>query len=48
MKSHILDDGTDVKSLIEGYITVTPLQFDLTAQSALAELQRETWELDLG
>ena len=45
MKSHILDDETDVKSLLEGYITVTPLQFDLTAQSALAELRSESWEL---
>lgn len=45
MKSHVLDDATDVKSLLDGYITVTPLQFDMTAQTALAELQRETWEL---
>ena len=45
MKSHVLDDATDVKSLLDGYITVTPLQFDMTAQAALNELRGETWEV---
>lgn len=44
MKSHVLEDSTDVKSLLDGYITVTPLQFDLTAQTTLAALRHETWE----
>lgn len=34
--------GTDVEALAEGYITVTPLKFDLTDHVRLKEL--ETWE----
>lgn len=45
LKSHALDPGTDVQNLLDGFITVTPLQFDMTAQAALADLRREKWEL---
>lgn len=37
---------TDVVALNEGYITVTPLQFDLTDHARMAEVQRWTWTLD--
>jgi 5'-nucleotidase len=35
---------TDVTALAEGYITVTPLQFNLTHEERLRELQSWTWQ----
>jgi 5'-nucleotidase len=34
---------TDVTALDEGFITVTPLQFDLTNHQKLQEMQTWTW-----
>ena len=34
---------TDVTSLCEGYITVTPLHFDLTRYDAIAEISKWNW-----
>ena len=36
---------TDVTALAEGYITVTPLKFDLTDHARLADLQSWTWSV---
>jgi 5'-nucleotidase len=36
---------TDVTALAEGYITVTPLQFDLTAHSRLQQLRQWEWKV---
>jgi 5'-nucleotidase len=36
---------TDVTALAEGYITVTPLQFDLTQKGLLQEMNAWTWRL---
>jgi 5'-nucleotidase len=36
---------TDVTALAEGYITVTPLQFDLTHAALLEQMSRWTWRL---
>ncbi|MBM4074838.1 MAG: 5'/3'-nucleotidase SurE [Planctomycetes bacterium] len=47
LKSHVLDPNTDIQSLLDGYITITPLQFDLTAVEVLRELRRESWEFPL-
>ncbi len=41
---HLEGPETDVSSLAEGYITVTPLHFDLTRHDLLGEL--EGWELN--
>jgi len=38
--------GTDVGALAEGYVSVTPLQLDLTAYRALTNLN--TWQWDDG
>jgi 5'-nucleotidase len=38
-----LEPGTDITALAEGYVSVTPLSLDLTADSALAVL--EGWSL---
>ncbi len=37
LESHALDPGSDVAELRNGYVTVTPLRFDLTEASLLAE-----------
>jgi 5'-nucleotidase len=38
--------GTDVEALAEGYITVTPLKFDLTDHAQLAALQAREWKVE--
>ena len=38
--------GTDVEALADGYITVTPLKFDLTDHTKLAELQTQKWNVE--
>jgi 5'-nucleotidase len=37
---------TDVTALEEGYITVTPLQFDLTDRVLLEQMQGRSWRLE--
>lgn len=37
---------TDESALAEGYVTLTPLQFDLTHHTALAALRQQSWTLD--
>lgn len=44
--SGVADPGTDFGALAEGYVSITPLQLDLTAISAVQTI--ETWELSLG
>ncbi len=39
------EDDTDVAALRDNYITVTPLQFDLTRYTQLSEWRARTWEL---
>ena len=41
---HLEGPETDVTSLCEGYITVTPLHFDLTRYDTIAELSRWKWQ----
>ena len=36
---------TDITSLAEGYVTLTPLDFDLTKRNTLAEMQRWSWKM---
>src|SRR6185295_2816907 len=36
---------TDLTALQKGYLTLTPLDFDLTKRAILAEMER--WEIDL-
>ena len=38
--------GTDVEALAEGYITVTPLKFDLTDHVKLGELAAGEWRVE--
>ena len=39
------EDDTDVAALRNGFITVTPLQFDLTNYRTLGQWEKRTWEL---
>lgn len=43
--SHARDDGTDIALLQEGYVTVTPLHFDLTERPVLSEIAETEWFL---
>ena len=40
------EDDTDVAALRDKYITVTPLQFDLTHYPMLREWQDKEWRID--
>lgn len=48
LKSHELAPGSDVKELLDGYVTVTPLHFDLTETGVLEELNQSGWDLTTG
>jgi 5'-nucleotidase len=39
----IIEEGTDFGALKAGYVSITPLQLDLTARSAMAVLKKWTW-----
>jgi 5'-nucleotidase len=41
--SGVPDDGTDIGALSQGYVSVTPLQLDLTAHQLLKHMQEWTW-----
>jgi 5'-nucleotidase len=45
IKNHAMEPGTDLKELAEGYITLTPLHFDLTEQQMVRDLQQQEWKL---
>ena len=37
------EEGTDYGALLAGYVSITPLQLDLTARQAVAELEKWKW-----
>jgi len=43
MPSGIPERGTDIGALAEGYVSVTPIQLDLTAYHAIPDLNTWTW-----
>jgi 5'-nucleotidase len=43
---HKIEPGSDVEGAADGYITLTPLHFDLTDRRRLAETFGRTWPLD--
>jgi 5'-nucleotidase len=45
VKNHELDPGTDVKEIEDGYVTMTPLHFDLTEGALLETLGGGEWNL---
>jgi 5'-nucleotidase len=42
--SGVPEDGTDVGALNEGYVSITPLQMDMTAYNMMAEVSAWKWE----
>ena len=40
----IAEEGTDVGALSEGYVSITPLQLDLTHDKAMDVLRKWTWD----
>lgn len=39
----VVEDGTDIAAVKEGYVSITPLRLDLTAEDLLADMSR--WDL---
>jgi 5'-nucleotidase len=39
----VAEDGADFGTLAEGYVSITPLQLDLTAYKAMEELKLWQW-----
>jgi 5'-nucleotidase len=46
-EQHLLEPGSDVEGLAEGYITLTPLHFDLTDRRRLSEIAGREWRFDI-
>lgn len=46
LEHYTVDEGSDIQALAQGYITVTPLKFDLTDFSTLENLKQKTWDCD--
>ena len=46
LANHELDPGTDVQELSDGYATITPLHFDLTAREILGNQDGKLWNHD--
>lgn len=46
IKSHHADAGSDIHDILQGYVTITPLRFDLTAHDALQALEGLDWSID--
>ena len=44
LANHELEPGTDVRELADGYVTLTPLHFDLTAAELLTALRDVEWD----
>lgn len=44
--NHPLEPGSDVQAVGEGYITLTPLHFDLTDRPQIAPLADRAWEIE--
>lgn len=45
LKNHELEPGSDVKELTDGFVTISPLHFDLTETRILEELRDDDWSL---
>jgi 5'-nucleotidase len=46
IRSHHSDPGSDLEALQNGYVTITPLRFDLTRHDTVTELAETAWSLD--
>ncbi|MBN2501236.1 MAG: 5'/3'-nucleotidase SurE [Anaerolineales bacterium] len=42
--SGVAEEDTDIGSILDGYISITPLQLDLTARAFMRELRSWEWE----
>ncbi len=45
LKNHVSEDGTDIAEMKAGYVTVTPLHFDLTETALLVKMQGTEFSL---
>jgi 5'-nucleotidase len=40
----VLEEGTDYGAIKAGYVSITPMQLDLTAWEAMDQLKKWEWE----
>jgi 5'-nucleotidase len=45
IENHHMEPGTDVKELTDGYVTITPLRFDLTDAGEVERIRETRWTL---
>ncbi|HWL07602.1 MAG TPA: 5'/3'-nucleotidase SurE [Planctomicrobium sp.] len=45
LRNHHLEPGTDVAEMLDGYVTITPLHFDLTEMPTLSEISKVEFTL---
>ena len=45
LKNHQMDPGSDVRELADGFVTLTPLDFDMTRRDVVAESSPQTFQL---
>lgn len=45
LENHQMEPGTDVRELAEGFVTMTPLDFDITRAAAVERFRDESWTL---
>lgn len=43
----VSEDGTDIGAVYDGYVSITPLQLDLTAHQFMSELKGWDWQLNV-
>lgn len=48
VENHQLEPGTDVRELADGYVTVTPMHFDLTCADEVDRLRDVDWKFQPG
>lgn len=45
LQHHQMDEGTDVRELADGYVTVTPLDYDVSRYDVIEKIERDTFDL---
>ncbi len=45
LENHLMDPGTDVRELADGFVTLTPMHFDLTLHETVRKSSADGWSL---
>jgi 5'-nucleotidase len=44
MPTGVKEEGTDIGALADGYVSITPLQLDMTAHAMIHSLEKWEWK----